>query len=666
MTMPPTADRPVNPWVNLAPYEERDAHLFCGRDAAIATIRQRVLANRITVLIGPSGCGKSSLLRAGLFPALRQAGWLPVAIKLDFDDRSPHGLVQQTIRQIESSVAARSEEYTGLETPDPTIFAEPERQSLWEYLQRMQIWTRGAEFIRPVLIFDQFEEFFSLGSGNPHLASWLRDLSDAFENNRPEAVRRHLETSRASLPFPFVADNAHFVVAIRSDRLALLSEYRNVLPSLVISRNHELLHSFNGEEALEAVLAPPQRAGLPELLDKETARAIVRRIAAHRDSIDDAKDQPLMALTVEPAVLSVECHELFEAKGNAPRITMELLDCSHADILGLFYENAIARQPDRVARFVETRLVEGDVRTPVPLCVARENYSLSDAELTELKHSCLIREERRGEDVFIELTHDVLIAPIQHCARQRHFRSKSRGVAIALALAGVVCGMLFWLIKQQKLITTMQEEKIVGERTIEALQGNAGLVREVASLQRKVESLKAENERVYRTAERLETDLLQLKMQNEQAQSKIDKQDKELLQLKKDNERLLQGEGRQVIGVNDGPPTWLSYGAKLLETAQQYSGEKNKDSQQKEAKVQPVIKVYSGSANTESKNRSISVLGHIRTWFPEGAKLPKTLQQYFHPTDNDSQQRDDTGQEKSEKMTVSGFEKKDMGNNGPQ
>jgi len=452
------ADQPGNPWINLAPYEERQAHLFCGRDAAIASLTQRVLANRVTVLIGPSGCGKSSLLRAGTFPALRESGWLPVPVKIDFSDVSLHGMVRQIIAQIECCVAERPAAFMGIETPDPTVFAEVERQSLWEYLQRIQIWTRGAELAKPVLVFDQFEEFFSLGAANPHIRGWLRELSDAFENNRPEAVRQHLEATRSSLPFPFLKDNARFVVALRSDRMALLTEHRAVLPSLALNRNHELLHPFTGEEALQAVLEPPRRAGLPHLLNESTARAVVRRVAARHDAPSDSCDLPLEALTVEPAVLSVECHELFQAKGDAPSITLELLEQSHEDILSTFYEHAVAKLPARVARFVETRLVEGDVRTPVPLRVAREDYRLSEADLAALKHACLVREERRGDDSFIELTHDVLIAPIRERARQRRIRATGRSAMVALVLAGIVGGTLFILLDQQIRIKAMRPE----------------------------------------------------------------------------------------------------------------------------------------------------------------------------------------------------------------
>jgi len=57
--------------------EELQSYLF-GRDSESDEVFRRVGRKRLTVLFGQSGLGKTSLLRAGLFPRLRSAGYLPV------------------------------------------------------------------------------------------------------------------------------------------------------------------------------------------------------------------------------------------------------------------------------------------------------------------------------------------------------------------------------------------------------------------------------------------------------------------------------------------------------------------------------------------------------------------------------------------------------------
>ncbi|MER5972998.1 hypothetical protein ABT112_25255 [Streptomyces sp. NPDC002055] len=66
-----TADPPYR---GLARFEPGDHGRFFGRDGLVADIVELARSNRFSAVFGPSGSGKSSLLRAGLIPALRNAG----------------------------------------------------------------------------------------------------------------------------------------------------------------------------------------------------------------------------------------------------------------------------------------------------------------------------------------------------------------------------------------------------------------------------------------------------------------------------------------------------------------------------------------------------------------------------------------------------------------
>ena len=71
-------------WPGLAPYQERDRHLFYGRGAEIFDLTHKILNSRLTILFGPSGAGKTSLLQAGIFPGLRRQKLLPVTARFEF------------------------------------------------------------------------------------------------------------------------------------------------------------------------------------------------------------------------------------------------------------------------------------------------------------------------------------------------------------------------------------------------------------------------------------------------------------------------------------------------------------------------------------------------------------------------------------------------------
>jgi WD40 repeat protein len=120
----------------LLPFSESDRERFYGRDAEIAALVALITSPsfRFGVLYGESGCGKTSLLRAGVFPRLWEAGLVPLYCRLH---RDPLAVLRD-----------EAQRQTGL-APKPS---EP----TLDYLRRL-----GAEHsARVVVIFDQFEELF--------------------------------------------------------------------------------------------------------------------------------------------------------------------------------------------------------------------------------------------------------------------------------------------------------------------------------------------------------------------------------------------------------------------------------------------------------------------------------------------------------------------------
>jgi WD40 repeat protein/Ni2+-binding GTPase involved in maturation of urease and hydrogenase len=66
------AARPECPYRGLQPFQEQDARFFRGRDPQIRQLSALIEQHRIVMVTGASGSGKSSLVRAGVFPLLRQ------------------------------------------------------------------------------------------------------------------------------------------------------------------------------------------------------------------------------------------------------------------------------------------------------------------------------------------------------------------------------------------------------------------------------------------------------------------------------------------------------------------------------------------------------------------------------------------------------------------
>lgn len=86
-----------NPWLGLESYKEGE--VLYGRDDDIRDLSQSVLNDSDTLLYGKSGIGKSSILNAGIIPAARRYGFLPVLIRLS------HKGTQTYLCQIKDAIA---------------------------------------------------------------------------------------------------------------------------------------------------------------------------------------------------------------------------------------------------------------------------------------------------------------------------------------------------------------------------------------------------------------------------------------------------------------------------------------------------------------------------------------------------------------------------------
>src|SRR5262245_10593043 len=77
-----------HPWPGLPSFGEADRDFFFGRDGEAEDLSERIELHRLTVLFGLSGLGKTSLLQAGVFPRLKQRGYLPAHVRLHLEDES--------------------------------------------------------------------------------------------------------------------------------------------------------------------------------------------------------------------------------------------------------------------------------------------------------------------------------------------------------------------------------------------------------------------------------------------------------------------------------------------------------------------------------------------------------------------------------------------------
>ena len=425
---PPDSTAPLpsvdaqHPWLGLDSFTEETRAYFYGRDEEVAELARRVQRKLLTILFGQSGLGKTSILRAGIVPRLRAQGYCPVYVRIDYSQESPQPSEQ--IKQAIFRATLTSGRWT---QPGVAVAGE----SLWEFLHHRDDVLRDAEekTVIPLLIFDQFEEIFTLAQsddfGRKRAAQFLEDLADLVENRPPAALEERLNSDGddAVEKFDFTRSDYRVLIALREDYLAHLEGVKGIMPS--IGQNRMRLARMTGAQALDAVLKPGGK-----LVNQEVAESIVRFTAGGSE---------LRNAEVEPSLLSLICRELNNARiaqGRA-EISADLLAGSRDTILSEFYERALADQPPGVRKFIEDNmLTESGFRESLAEERVAKAFAAAGASadaLATLVNRRLLRVEERLDLRRVELTHDVLCSVVAASRETRHEREARDEAERALA-----------------------------------------------------------------------------------------------------------------------------------------------------------------------------------------------------------------------------------------
>jgi hypothetical protein len=380
-----------NPWLGLVSFTEETRGYFHGREEEAAELGRRVQRKLLTVLFGQSGLGKTSILQAGLVPRLRPEGFCPVYVRLDYDPHSP-----PPADQIKRAVF-RATEAAGTWTQSGSAVSG---ETLWEFLHHRDdvLKDAGGRTLTPILIFDQFEEIFTLAqsddAGRKRAQEFLADLADLVENRPPAALEARIDRDEAdAAKFDFARADYRILISLREDYLAHLEGLKAQMPS--VTQNRMRLARMTGPQAVAAVRAPA-----PHLVSEAVAEAVVRFVAGGAD---------LARAEVEPSLLSLICRELNNArlaKGEA-EISASLTE---------FYKRALADQPPGVQIFIEdVMLTDSGFRESVAEERVRKGFAAAGATegaLALLVDRRLLRVEDRLDLRRVEITHDVLCSVI--------------------------------------------------------------------------------------------------------------------------------------------------------------------------------------------------------------------------------------------------------------
>jgi conflict system STAND superfamily ATPase len=365
-----------------------------GRDQEILKIFYQLISERIVLLYSQSGAGKTSLIQAGLIPKLREAGFLVFPIIRVGIEPPPDLLEKQPInRYLYSMLLSISED---LPQKEYVPVDQSLDQSLNEYLPRLagtSISQQGKSNVTAILIFDQFEEVFTTDPVDlDGKLMFFKQLGDALRN-----------PSRWAL----------FV--LREDFVAYLDSYKHLLPTGLQSTFH--LQRLQPDAALQAIQLPARTAGLN--FTDTAAQKLVDDLRRVKQFQPDRTVVDALGYYIEPTQLQLVCHNLWN---NLPADKTEIdeKDLAYLGDTSQALVDYYADQMGRVAaqtkvrerairQWFETKLIgPGGTRNIVPMVTV----DLPDMAVQLLQNTALVRAERRGGQLWLELTHDRLVEPI--------------------------------------------------------------------------------------------------------------------------------------------------------------------------------------------------------------------------------------------------------------
>jgi len=490
----------------LKPFERSQSAVFHGRGDDIKRLTDLVLRERLVVLFSKSGIGKTSLLQAGVAPELERHDFIPVFLRserteaplletlADMLAKSPQvggydriGELPQTsnFQPLSPEARSNSDPQTSNFKPQTSNFKPQTSNSptLWEQMKRLEFDVNGLP-ATPVLVFDQFEELFTLAHSDRSRSQFLAELADLANETMPSSLRSEL-LRRFQEGDPLVTVEAmqwwerqpevRIVLAIRSDFLHLLDDMSTIIPSIL--RNRFQLQPLSREKARVAIVQPALSEGdfasppfeytevaltqMIDFLSGEEAGEKKERFAddsqtiRRRDEIESVNLQ-IICQDIEEKIIeqgiTEECYQVApDFYGNKEGLKASLRNfyrnqlesfpkAYHERILqktsrSLAIAEAdrqLTQRPAQELSVIARRIVEESLVTPgnrrnsvVDDTLIDEYHVSADFLDTLVDKSRLLRKEPRLDDFYYEISHDTLLPAIIESRNSRRLKEKT-------------------------------------------------------------------------------------------------------------------------------------------------------------------------------------------------------------------------------------------------
>ncbi len=398
---PNTTPLPEIPYRGIESFRYVDQRVFCAREEETWDLLSNILINRGVLLYGDSGSGKSSLINAGLIPAAIKENLY--AHRLRVQPRRGREIKVERI----STVTAEGPPYLLCDlvdkgaTDDNAQSFEISLDEFYEQLDRLR--NRSVDEPRPLLIFDQFEEFITLFEEAGQGGSDQAKDAPVIQGNILNVLTSLLQDDGLPVKLLFVFREEYLAKLNILFKAApeLLDQYVRLLPPRVEEAEQIILAPFVDEELKQRFATKPNHVRELEGLAEKIANQIQQR-----------SEHGFINLTE----LQIVCRKLWESRDPAKYFQsndsdiQKVLEGYWVDTLknlGDLYDPSIAL----LGHMVTSTNTRNIVSEPDLRFFEKDNFSdnqISKA-LNALVDSKLVRREPRHKIYFYEIVSEFLV-----------------------------------------------------------------------------------------------------------------------------------------------------------------------------------------------------------------------------------------------------------------
>lgn len=287
-------------YLGITPYDEDSSFEFTGRSEETWALYDRIIRNEYTVYYAASGEGKSSLIRAGLLPILRRRDFFPVYIVFEDNELEDLSAIENVINS-RIKVESKKHDVTYVQSIwsqkrfDQEVSAQLKSNMWWRL--RNYCFKRGDTELKPLFIFDQFEEVFTKATYDwaNHFFTWLEKISTDYI---PDSLRENVNSRGIDMP---TQKNFKALFSFRTEYLGDLDYWcvqKHFIPAL--QENRMCLKPLTPKGAKEIINL--NESSLGKYADK-----IVQGCAEPKTNVNNVEQPCVYAL-----ILSVVCQTLSE------------------------------------------------------------------------------------------------------------------------------------------------------------------------------------------------------------------------------------------------------------------------------------------------------------------------------------------------------------------